>query len=253
MSWLTELVDHVRAGARVEAAEQAAVASGVLDGVDLLGRAVAELTERVPTIAEPVTPLEVLEARVGIARDYRDLELWDRTRKYDTRKHGWPADKSRGQSRGVREWASITTIVLHTAGVRGMHTDRWLGVPTHAAVADGGEVVLCHHLLAYLWAAHSANRYSMSLEVGGNRTLTDDQVEPARELVRYMVDERRRHHDGPLFIGPHRFFHKSRGVDCDAPIWGAVGEWAIRELDLELAPIDGSGRPLPFPSPRKRN
>lgn len=246
MSWLHDLI-RVLEDARVDALEKAAVDAGELPGVDLTGRPAVDCTERCVVVAEPVTPLEHLEAAVGITRDYRDLEQWDRTRKYDWRKYGWPADKSRGQSRGVIPWENLTTVVVHTAGVTNMHADRWLGVPCHAAVTDAGEAILCHNLNAYLWAAHAANRFSMSLEIAGNRTITDAQILPARELVRYMVDERRRHHDGPMFIMPHRHSHKSRAHDCDEPIWAEVGEWAMRELGLELGPVVGSGRPVPFP------
>lgn len=198
---------------------------------------------------KPVTPYERLIATPGVvvSRDFRDVKKWDRTKTYDWRKYGWPGDKSRGQSRGKLPWDKITTIVLHTADANGMHPDRWLGVPSHCAVADDSTAVLQHRLDAYLWAAHALNRFSMSLEIAGKGAITDAQIPVARALVRFMYETRQSHHEGQMYIAPHRFGHRSRVRDCDSAIWNAVGVWAMDELGLELGPVVGSGKPLPFP------
>lgn len=242
----------------VDVDEAACVLQGALEGVDLLDVGQRDPAERVPAIAEPVTPLERLHATLGVvvSRDFRAAgrgAKWDRVREYDPKVHGWPKNKQRGQARGVLPWEKVSTIVLHTAGVNGLHPDRWLGVPCHAAVANDATVVLCHELNSYLWAAHAANRYSCSLEIAGNQTITDKQIPAARAALRYMAEELRRRRpagpDGeplPVYVAPHRFSHRSRVQDCGAAIWREVGEWGMRELGLLLGPVVGSGKPLPW-------
>jgi hypothetical protein len=194
------------------------------------------------------TLIESFDVGLGslVSRDFRDLVLWDRTRSYPARVHGWPANKSRGQSRGVLPWEKVTTIVLHTSDVDGMHPDRWLGVPCHVAVADDASVVLCHELNTYLWAAHTANSFSCSLEIAGRRTITAEQTAAGRIALRYMVGELLERRPGPVYIMPHRFSHASRLNDPGPEIWRALGEWAIAELGLLLGPVVGSGRGLPW-------
>lgn len=227
-------------GERVDADEVAAVLSGSAE-VD---------TERVPARDDVADePLDRLRASTIVSRDFRAAghgAQWDRVREYDPKIYGWPKNKKRGQARGVLPWEKVTTIILHTSGVNGMHPDRWLGVPTHVAVANDATVVLCHELNTYLWAAHAANRYSCSLEIAGNKTISEAQVKSGRAALRYMVAELRSRRPGPVHIAPHRFSHRSRAQDCGAEIWEALGEWAMRELSCELGPVVGSGRGLPF-------
>ena len=236
---------------RVSVAEGRAALAGKLEGVDL-----TDVGRR--DFSEPQTALERLRGTPGVvvSRDYRDAGRggrWDRVREYNPAIHGWPKNKERGQARGVLPWAQVSTIVLHTAGVEGMGPGRWLGVPCHAAVASDASIVLCHELNSYLWAAHAANRYSCSIEIAGKRTITDEQISAARALLRYTVEELRARRplgpDGdmlPLHVAPHRFSHRSRGKDCDVAIWESIGVWGMRELGLDLGPVVGSGRPLPF-------
>lgn len=207
-------------------------------------------TERVP-VAVSTSAIEQLRTTPGVivSRDFRATgrgAQWDRVHEYDPKIYGYPRNKQRGQARGVLPWEKVTTIVLHTAGVSGMHPDRWLGVPTHVAVANDATVVLCHELNTYLWAAHAANRYSCSLEIAGNKTISEAQVVSGRAAFRYMVDELRSRRPGPVYVAPHRFSHKSRAQDCGPEIWEALGEWAILTLDCELGPVVGSGQGLPF-------
>lgn len=244
VSWLSRLLARYATlvDERVEIAEASQAHEGALADVDLTS---------VPAPEPKGTPLERLERDALVSRDFRAAgkgEEWDRVRDYDTRIYGWPRNKKRGQARGTRQWDAIDTIVLHTAGVNGLHPDRWLGVPCHAAVANDATVVLCHDLRAYLWAAHAANRYSVSVEIAGNQTITPAQVRSARSLVRYMAEELRaqRGSGRPLYIIPHRFSHRSRVNDCGELIWRHIGEWAIDELGLELGEVVGSGRGLPW-------
>ena len=230
---------------RVDAAERAELLAGHVEGVDLD-------TSPTPEETAPRSPFERLGHTPGVivSRDFRKAGRgaeWDRLAKYDPQVYGWPIDKSRGQSRGARAWEKIDTIVLHTAGVSGMHPDRWLGVPCHAAVANDATIVLCHDLRAYLHAAHAANRYSVSIEIAGNKTISPMQANAARALLRYFVEElRERRGDGaPLYVIPHRSAHKSRAEDCGPAIWAAVGEWSLANLGLEIGDVVGSGKPVP--------
>lgn len=261
---LTQLLARIRAqlalvgsSERVDVDELAQVFAGFLPDVDLTTNADRDGAERTPG-PDPRTPLERLEQTPGVvlSRDFRAAgkgAAWDRCRKYDPKIHGYPTDKSRGQSRGVLAWEKVSTIIIHTAGTNGLHPDRWLGVPCHTAVASDATAVLCHELNTYLWAAHAANRYSCSMEIAGNRTITDAQIVVARALLTYMASElRRRRPVGPngkplpVYVAPHKFSHKSRVKDCDTRIWQEVGEWGMRELGLLLGPVVGSGTPLPF-------
>lgn len=244
LAWRTVL----EAG-RIDPDELCDLLEGRIDGVDPTRSPEADPLDRDDSTPEPVTPLEALEAAHGIARDFRDAGAgrpWDRCRNYDPEVYGWPRDKSRGQSLGVRDWTKIDTIVLHTAAAK-LHPDRFVGVPCHGAIADDGGIVLCHHANAYMAHGHKLNSFSIGIEVSGNRDIEDHQVEPLRALVRYYVDLLREKHfaagvELPIKISPHRHGHSSRVNDCDRAIWLAAGEWAIRELDCELGDVVGSGR-----------
>jgi hypothetical protein len=247
----------------VDVAERAQALAGALSGVDLTRNA-AHVN---PALERPHA-LERLRAVANVSRDFRAAGAgaeFDRLAKYPPKIYGGNADKSRAQSRGVIAWRNVSTIVLHTAGVDEpthedptatkfvMHPDRWLGVPTHSAVAADATIVLCHELNTYLWAAHTANKFSCSIEIAGNKTITSAQIEAARALLTYHVDELRtqrpRDENGellPVYIAPHRFYHRSRRNDCGAKIWAEVGEWGMRQLGLKLGPVLGSGKGLPF-------
>lgn len=245
---------------RVDADELAHVLASSLEGVDLSRNGDHDGDERNSLTPEPValTPLERLEYTPGVilSRDFRAAgkgAAFDRVRDYDTKIYGWPKNKERGQSRGVLPWASVSTIVIHTTGVDGLHPDRFLGIPAHTGVANDASVVLMHELNTYLFASHAANRYSCSMEIAGDRSMKAAQIGPARALLRYMVEELRRRRplddNGeplPVYVAPHRFSHKSRTKDPDTQIWRVVGEWGMDELGLLLGPVVGSGKPLPF-------
>lgn len=240
------------AGLRVDADELAAVVDGQLDGVDLEHNPERDELERDPSTPVAVTPYEILLATGMIGRDFREAgkgARWDRVKKYPTNIHGHPADKSRGQSRGVRPWSQIDSIGLHTAGTKGLHEDRWLGVPCHLAIAENGKIVLCHRNDAYLFAIHALNRRTINIEVAGNRTIGEHMVAPAREAVRYAVADIRQHRkpgdDRPIYMSPHVLGHRSRINDCDIYIWREVGEWALDTLGLEVGKPMGTGRPVP--------
>jgi len=251
-AWARSVSRSLLAAGRIDQDELRELLEGKLDGVDPTRNAVADPDERDASTPDPVTPLERLIAEVGVARDFREAgkgKKWDRCREYDPDVYGWPKNKERGQSLGVRRITLVDTIVLHTAACD-LHVDRALGVPCHALVADNGDLALCHELDAYLAAAHRLSSYSVSLEISGTRTIQPHQIAPARAWIRYAVEELRRRHRAagvglPIKIVPHRCGHWSRAVDCDPAIWREVAEPSIDELDLEVGDVVGSGKPIP--------
>lgn len=258
-TWRNLAIKSLLAGkdlARIEADELRDLLDGKIEGCDVTCNATWDPSETLDgRLVEwdghefDRLPFDVLEEELPPARDFRNVETWDRCREYDPKVYGWPRDKSRGQSLGKRDWAKIDTIIVHTAAA-GLHEDRALGVPCHALVARNGNLVLAHYLDAYLAAAHRANAYSVSLEVSGYRAIEGRQIPAARAWVRYAAAELRRKHaemrlDLPIKIGPHRLSHSSRVNDCDIEIHRAVTEWAIDELGLVVADVVGSGNPIP--------
>lgn len=187
------------------------------------------------------------EARVRIV----DLRGHDRLIHYNRDDWGWFRGGTskrnipkRGRARGVLPWKNRTAIMLHTCAVD-MRAPRFLGCPCHDGISQDGAIVLCHPHNAYLHHGHSANRFSIGVEISGTRTITDKQIKAARILLSYIVDERQEHHEGQMAICGHRQSHRSRVNDPDAQIWRELGVWAIDVLGLKLGPVVGSGRPIP--------
>jgi len=251
-AWQAKTLIALLAAGRLEHDELRALLSGELAGVDVKHNAERDPAEVDTSTPLPATPYERLAATGMIARDFRDAgkgREWDRCRRYDPKIYGYPTDKSRGQSLGVRDWLLIDTIVLHTADAV-LHEDRFLGVPSHSATADSGGIVLQHHGNAYLAAAHKLNSYSISIEVSGKAgAIEDRQVEPTRAQIRYWTELLREKHAAagrvlPIKIVPHRFGHRSRVRDCGPAIWRLACEWGIDELGLVLGDVVGSGSPM---------
>lgn len=80
---------------------------------------------------------------------------------YDFRQH---ARTGRGRAHGTRRLEQITAILDHQTAVviRNPHTAK--GIPTHAVILDGGDVVLNHPIRAYLYGAHTANSFTVQIE-----------------------------------------------------------------------------------------
>lgn len=215
--------------------------------------------ERDESTPLPVTPLERLEEKVkhlGCSiEDFRDLEKWPRKQKYP-KEYGYPRNKKRGHPYGRRKWDTTTALCLHIPGVQGMHRKRWLGVPVHGAISEGFEsdeyqprMVLCHDMLRLLAHSHSANRFSVGLEIGG---VTDTHIEIAKAYALYYK-ECREANLGPdvnTYVMSHRNSHKSRTRDPGEYLWQHVGECLIEEHGFLPGPVVGSGKPHPFPAAR---
>lgn len=217
-------------------------------------RGIKTLPEREPSVPEPVTPLERLEAEaaeLGVeVVDLRDLEKWPRDAEYDWREFGWPPDKSRGLPKGTRPWSQITAACLHTYAAAGMSWKRFLGVPCHIGLASNGDIVLCHHFTQYMWCSDAANSFSVGVEISGPGRFDNPEIQTGsgRAILRYIRDEtlRNRPDDSPygdsMAVMAHRMATRKKPDCCGKQIWQALGEWAIAEAGYKLGPVVGDGR-----------
>lgn len=210
-----------------------------------------------PSDPQPIAPpWSTPETRLKlIAEDERvrvvDLRGMDRMIHYAPADWGWfrrgtrkKNVPKRGRARGVLPWKKRTAIMLHTCAVD-MRAPRFLGCPCHDGISQDGAIVLCHPHNARVFHGHSANGFSIGVEISGKRTIADKQIKSARILLRYIVEDRQEHHEGQMAIVAHCMSHRSRINDPDAQIWRELGVWAIDVLGLKLGPVVGSGRPIP--------
>lgn len=198
--------------------------------------------------AETKLKLAAEDERVRVV----DLRGMDRMIHYDPEDWGWFRGGTRkknvprrGRARGTLPWEKRTAIMLHTCAVD-MRSPRFLGCPCHDGISQDGAIVLCHPHNALVYHGHSANRFSIGVEISGKRTITDKQIKSARILLRFITEERQEHHEGQMAIVAHRMSHRSRVNDPDAQIWRELGVWAIDVLGLKLGPTVGSGRTIPI-------
>jgi hypothetical protein len=199
---------------------------------------------------------------------------------------GEPRTKSRGESKGTRDWSKIKGITIHQTAVDfGTNPRRLLNVPVHGATLRDGSIVLLHDPPAYMWHGHSFNKHDIGIEVScraagiegdgdslwlpkevrhngkkvRSKTLTsaerlehaseatDDQLEATRELIRHYCELVEKHGGKIEFIHAHRQSTKSRTSDPGSRIWKACGIWAIEELGLSAGPPGWSAGGYPLP------
>jgi len=188
-----------------------------------------------------------------------------------------PRTKDRGKSQGKRDWKNVKGITLHQTAVDfGTNPMRLLNVPVHGATLKDGKIVLLHTPTAYMWHAHSLNKYDVGIEVscrtagvhGVERTFwrskreidakktyedlvadpTEIQLEATKELCRYYIRLVEENGGKIEFIHAHRQGHKSRVGDPGSLIWQKVAIPIMEEFGLSCGPIGwkvGSGNPIP--------
>lgn len=156
---------------------------GVLPVQDDL-RAPSEFFQR-GIVSEPVLPPELpydaLERLVPQLVDFRQQPRG--------------TDDKRGRPHGTRKLTKVTALWLHqTASLIG-HPNQFLSVPTQGAIGMDAEALLLHPLRAYMYAAHSANRFSISIEVAcraaGIEGIPDTFWRSKRERKGYTKNGRR--------------------------------------------------------------
>jgi hypothetical protein len=236
--------------------------------------------EKLPAAAATIVEVPVNEAETVVqptpqpsGRQWHDLR-------------GEPRSKSRGRSKGTRDWSKIRGITIHQTAVDfGTNPHRLINVPVHGATLRDGSIVLLHDPPAYMWHGHSFNKHDIGIEVscraagikgngaslwlpkevrrGGTRVksktlspderlehaseATDDQLEATRVLIQYYVDQVEKHGGKIEFIHAHRQSSKSRVSDPGSRIWKACGVWAIEKLGLSAGPPGWSAGGYPLP------
>ena len=192
--------------------------------------------------------------------------------------------KSRGKSKGYRDWSKLEGIVLHqTATNFGSNPMRVLNVPTHGCTLKGDAFneainVKMHDPTAYMYHAGGLNRTPIGLEIDCRASgvlddpstlskdegllsfwrpkskpdlqpqeATDAQLEAAREFITYYVELVAANGGKLKYIYAHRQSSKNRVSDPGERIWKEVAEWAAKEHGLIIRDnyTVGDGKPLP--------
>lgn len=165
--------------------------------------------------------------------------------------------KKRGRS---RDPATVKALVLHQmAFSRGNDPSRYDNVTAHFAILPNGRILQLHPISALLHASNGFNARSVGVEFAGNfpntrgrcwearrfgcHTLTPEQIEAGRFLIRHLIRE-----IGLTHVFAHRQANPNR-ENCPGPdIWYHVGQWAVENLGLSDGgpgyKID-NGRPIP--------
>lgn len=159
--------------------------------------------------------------------------------------------------KGLRQWSSIDSIVLHQTGCvfkLSLSCAIWHSVPIHVAVPRSenelGKFIKVNNLQALLWHAQGFNKRSIGIEIEGNFCgLTGDarthwkkgggphqlmvgQVKAAKAAVRWIIECAEVSGANIKYIFAHRQSSRNRIADPGQEIWESVGRWAIEELGL---------------------
>lgn len=191
---------------------------------------------------------------------------------------------SRGSAHGTRLLKNVTAMCWHQMAAAIDNPERCMKIPAHGAVTRSGAIVLLHPMLAYMWHANTANRFTIGIEVAvraagieGNeetfwrsrkekrrgiavqtlvRELLDTQRQAARILGEYYVQEHKRqcalrgnaatNPPGIVAMGFHRNAHRSRTSDPGSAIaLGIVRPLCAHHRIRYGGPVVGSGTQTP--------
>lgn len=182
--------------------------------------------------------------------------------------------KERGKSKGKRNWTDITALCLHQTAVDfGSNPKRMLNVPAHGGTLQDGHIILLNSPIEYMWHGHSANMFSIGIEIscraagieGNPETFwiskkektqkkeyqdlvteaTDIQLQATLELCKYYIDLVSENGGEIKYVIAHRQSHKSRVSDPGSKIWKRIAIPLMKEKNLSLHPVIGSGNPIP--------
>lgn len=167
----------------------------------------------------------------------------------------------------VRERApsEVDLVCLHQTGTGPLSEEAADRVKAHAVVLDDGAVLQLHPWLARLkygsgpWngrgitVEHRANlpgRYQGDAPRWAGKAPRETWDADARRAqvvaARGLLARLRAELPGLRYVGAHRQIDSPRKGGCPgADLWREVGEWAIRELGLELVASLPSGADLP--------
>lgn len=191
---------------------------------------------------------------------------------------------SRGRSHGTRRLKNVTAICWHQMAATIDEPERCLSIPVHGAVTRSGAIVLLHPMLAYMWHANAANRFTIGIEMavraagieGNPKTfwrsrrekragrepeslfaeLTDKQRQAGLILGEYYVQEHKRqcalrdnaalNPPGIVAMGFHRNSHRSRTSDPGSAIALKIVRSLCALHRIQYGgPVVSSGAPTP--------
>lgn len=181
----------------------------------------------------------------------------------------------RGKAHGTRDIKKVTALLDHQTACVLSRPERFLGIPVHAGITDGGHIVLLHPVRAYVYGANSANSFTYQIEhsaraagiEGEARTfwrsrsekaagksyedlvheIDDRQVIASLLLRAYVVDEIERQGGKVVASMSHRNSHWSRTSDPGQRIAMLVSRPFALERGLEYGgPVVGSGSKTPY-------
>lgn len=156
----------------------------------------------------------------------------------------------------------IDAVVLHqTSMSRGNVADAYVKTHAHYVVMQDGRILHLHPIESFIIASSAFNEDAISIEFVGNfptdnghywqgekfgkHTLSSQQINGGRDLLRYLVDNY-----GIAFVFAHRQGEavNSRG-NCPGPdVWFNIGQWAVNNLGLSDGGPgykEGKGSPIP--------
>ena len=171
-----------------------------------------------------------------------------------------------------RTWKQITGITLHqTACNMGERLERYDGIGAHFVVTRAGKVLWMHDLDLIVVHGNGWNNRCVGIEIDGlyagvegdPRTVWNDPstpfrevaqelpesaAGPARQLVRWIVEEVRRHGGACTKLVAHRQASKDRRDDPGSAIWQRVALPLHAELGMDDGGVGftiGDGYPIP--------
>lgn len=178
-----------------------------------------------------------------------------------------------GRARGTRKISNIDTLWLHQTAAVLTTPDRFRSVPAHRGVPILAQAVLLHPIRAYMYHGHGANSCSIGYEIacraagieGNAKTFwrskkevkagkryedivheaSDDQIDVARMIMQYDIEETARQGGEIRYVGSHRQSSGQKISDPGQRLWVALGEWAITRFKLKRSREFGSGRQNP--------
>lgn len=183
------------------------------------------------------------------------------------RAHAKPNDRAAPHV-SERDAGDVYAAVLHQMSFsRGNDPMRYLGVTAHYIVLPDGSIWQLYDHSVRLPAANGFNAGSVSIEFAGNHPnrslsedpsdwwypkdrkndpalrqhLTQEQAAAGRALMAHLQA------NGIRMVLAHRQSDDQRGNDPGPDIWGAVGEFAVRDLGMDHDPDEtvGDGKPIP--------
>jgi hypothetical protein len=167
-----------------------------------------------------------------------------------------------------RPWSEITGVTLHQTGCpMASHPERWLNLKAHYGVTYGGGLYRIHPETAFGWHGQGLSHHTIGIEIAGCfegidgnpktfpglkgwaiQRITQEQIEAAKELVRYLKRLVAAHGGQLTGIYPHRIATDDRTADPGERAWKEVARPLMDELGLSDGGEGftlGKGEPIP--------